>query len=51
MLAMDQEYDELDMAVRQFQQTTMRCRYSAIPVVPAPHGMTLRWWLRSNYAL
>jgi len=41
MLAMDQEYDELDIAIRQFQQTTMRCRYSAIPVVSAPHGMTL----------
>lgn len=41
MLAMDQEYDELDIAVRQFQQTTMRCRYSAVPVVSAPHGMTL----------
>ena len=41
MLAMDQEYDELDIAVRQFQQTTMRCRYSSIPVVSAPHGMTL----------
>ncbi len=41
MLAMDQEFDELDIAIRQFQQTTMRCRYSAIPVVSAPHGMTL----------
>ncbi|MFN8296304.1 MAG: 3-hydroxyacyl-CoA dehydrogenase/enoyl-CoA hydratase family protein [Chitinophagales bacterium] len=41
MYAMDQDYDELDMAVRMFQQTTMRCRYSAVPVVSAPHGMTL----------
>lgn len=41
MMAMDQEYDELDIAVRQFQKTTMRCRYSGIPVVAAPHGMTL----------
>lgn len=41
MLAMEQEFDELDIAVRQFQQTTMRCRYSGIPVVSAPHGMTL----------
>lgn len=41
MLAMDQEYDELDIAIRQFQQTTMRCRYSSVPVVSAPHGMTL----------
>ncbi|RYF91917.1 MAG: 3-hydroxyacyl-CoA dehydrogenase/enoyl-CoA hydratase family protein [Chitinophagaceae bacterium] len=41
MLAAEQEYDELDMAVRQFQNTTMRLRYSSIPVVVAPHGMTL----------
>ncbi|HQD12327.1 MAG TPA: 3-hydroxyacyl-CoA dehydrogenase/enoyl-CoA hydratase family protein [Chitinophagales bacterium] len=41
MLAMDQEYDELDIAIRQFQKTTMRCRYSGVPVVSAPHGMTL----------
>ena len=41
MLASDQEFDELDMAVRQFQKTTMRARYSSIPVVSAPHGMTL----------
>lgn len=41
MLASEQEYDELDMAIRQFQNTTMRARYSSIPVVAAPHGMTL----------
>jgi 3-hydroxyacyl-CoA dehydrogenase len=41
MLAMEQEYDELDFAIRSFQKTTMRCRYSSIPVVAAPHGMTL----------
>jgi len=41
MFAAEQEYDELDFAVRQFQQTTMRLRYSSIPVVVAPHGMTL----------
>ncbi len=41
MLAAEQEYDELDLAVRQFQQTTMRLRYSSVPVVVAPHGMTL----------
>ncbi len=41
MLAAEQEYDELDMAVRQFQNTTMRLRYSSVPVVVAPHGMTL----------
>jgi len=41
MFAAEQEYDELDFAVRQFQATTMRLRYSSIPVVVAPHGMTL----------
>lgn len=41
MLASEQEYDELDMAIRQFQRTTMRVRYSSIPVIAAPHGMTL----------
>ena len=41
MLAAEQEYDELDMAVRSFQATTMRMRYSSIPVVVAPHGLTL----------
>ena len=41
MLAAEQEYDELDMAIRMFQNTIMRIRYSAIPVVIAPHGLTL----------
>jgi 3-hydroxyacyl-CoA dehydrogenase len=41
MFAAEQEYDELDMAIRQFQATTMRLRYSSIPVVIAPHGLTL----------
>lgn len=41
MFAVDQEYDELDMAVRLFQQTMMRARYSSVPVVVAPHGLTL----------
>ncbi len=41
MLAIEQEYDELDMAIRMFQQTMMRARYSAIPVAVAPHGLAL----------
>ncbi|HEU5166834.1 MAG TPA: enoyl-CoA hydratase/isomerase family protein, partial [Chitinophagaceae bacterium] len=41
MLAIDQEYDELDMAIRMFQNTMMRARYSSIPVVIAPHGLAL----------
>ncbi|SHK91207.1 3-hydroxyacyl-CoA dehydrogenase [Chitinophaga jiangningensis] len=41
MMAAEQEYDELDMAVRLFQRSTMRLRYSSIPVVVAPHALTL----------
>lgn len=41
MLAIEQEYDELDMAIRLFQNTMMRARYSSIPVVTAPHGLAL----------
>ncbi len=41
MLAAEQEFDELDMAVRLFQRSTMRLRYSSVPVVVAPHTLTL----------
>lgn len=41
MMAVEQEYDELNMAIKLFQDTMMRVRYSGIPVVVAPHGMTL----------
>lgn len=41
MMAVEQEYDELDFAIRQFQNTMMRIRYSSIPVVVAPHNMAL----------
>ena len=41
MLAIEQEYDEIDLAVRTFQNTTMHIRYSSIPVVVAPHALTL----------
>jgi 3-hydroxyacyl-CoA dehydrogenase len=41
MLAAEQEYEELDMAVRMFQNTMMRVRYSAVPIVVAPHGLAL----------
>ena len=41
MLAIEQDYEEIDMAIRQFQQTMMRVRYSGIPVVLAPHGLAL----------
>ena len=41
MLAIEQEYDELDMAIRMFQNSMMRVRYSSIPVVIAPHALSL----------
>ncbi|MBT8238114.1 MAG: enoyl-CoA hydratase/isomerase family protein [Croceitalea sp.] len=41
MMAVEQEYDELNMAVKMFQDTMMRMRYSSIPTVAAPHGMCL----------
>lgn len=41
MQAIEKEWDELNFAVRHFQNTVMRLRYSSIPVVAAPHGLTL----------
>ncbi len=41
MMAVEQEYDELNGAIKYFQDTMMRMRYSAIPTVSAPHGMSL----------
>ena len=41
MMAVEQEYDELNMAIKYFQDTVMRLRYSSIPTVVAPQGMTL----------
>lgn len=41
MMAVEQDYDELNMAVRMFQNTSMRLRYSSIPVVVAPFQLTL----------
>jgi len=40
MMAAEQEYEELNMAIKYFQDTMMRMRYSAIPTIAAPHGMT-----------
>lgn len=41
MLAIEQEYDELNMAIKYFQDTMMRMRYSSVPTVAAPHTLTL----------
>lgn len=40
MMAVEQEYDELNFSIKYFQDTMMRVRYSSIPVIVAPHGMT-----------
>ena len=40
MMAVEQEYDELNAAIKYFQDTMMRMRYSSIPTVAAPHSMT-----------
>lgn len=41
MMAAEQDYDELNFAVKAFQDTMMRVRYSNIPVIAAPHNMAL----------
>ena len=40
MMAVEQEYEELNNAIKMFQNTVMRMRYSSIPTISAPHGMT-----------
>ncbi len=40
MMAVEQDYDELAMSVKYFQDTVMRLRYSAIPTLITPRGMT-----------
>ena len=41
MMAIEQEYEELNFAIKQFQDTMMRIRYSSCPVIVAPHNMAL----------
>jgi len=41
MYAIEQEYDEINMMIAHFQNTMMRVRYSSIPVIVAPHGLSL----------
>ncbi|MCY0876728.1 MAG: 3-hydroxyacyl-CoA dehydrogenase NAD-binding domain-containing protein [Firmicutes bacterium] len=41
MAAQDEDYDEVELAVRQFQRATMRVKYMRKPVVAAPYGLTL----------
>ncbi len=41
MLAQEGDWDELEMAVKLFQKSTMRLREAPFPVVVAPFGLTL----------
>lgn len=41
MMAAEQEYDELNFAIKAFQDTMMRVRYSSVPVIVAPHNLAL----------
>lgn len=41
MEAQDDNYFEVEMVVRQFQQAMMKIKYSQKPIVAAPFGMTL----------
>ncbi len=41
MFAIEQEWEEIDFAIRAFQNANMRVRYSSIPVIVAPHGLSL----------
>ena len=41
MAVQEEEWDEVDLAIRQFQNMTQAIKFSTKPVVVAPFGMTL----------
>jgi 3-hydroxyacyl-CoA dehydrogenase len=41
LAAQEEEWDELDLTIRQFQSANMGLRYADVPVVAAPFGLTL----------
>ena len=41
MMAVEQDFDEMNFAVKAFQDVMMRVRYCNVPVVVAPHNLTL----------
>ena len=41
MASAEQEYDEINLAIKFFQDSMMKLRYSNVPVIAAPHGLTL----------
>ncbi|MGI8638493.1 MAG: 3-hydroxyacyl-CoA dehydrogenase/enoyl-CoA hydratase family protein [Pyrinomonadaceae bacterium] len=41
LAAQEEDFDEIEIGVRQLQKAVMRLRYSSKPVVTAPYGLTL----------
>jgi 3-hydroxyacyl-CoA dehydrogenase len=41
LAAQEEEWDDIDLMISTFQKSVMRVRYSAVPVVTAPYGLTL----------
>jgi 3-hydroxyacyl-CoA dehydrogenase len=41
LTAQEEEWDDIDLMIRTFQNANMRLRYSAKPVVAAPYGLSL----------
>jgi 3-hydroxyacyl-CoA dehydrogenase len=41
LAAQEEEWDELELGIRQFQQANMALKYASAPVVAAPFGLTL----------
>ncbi len=41
LAAQEEEWDELDLTIRQFQGANMAIKYADVPVVAAPFGLTL----------
>jgi len=39
--AQEQNWEDIDLIIRQFQQTTMGLRYARVPVIAAPAGLAL----------
>jgi 3-hydroxyacyl-CoA dehydrogenase len=39
--AQEENWDDIDLIIRQFQQSTMALRYSKVPVIVAPAGLAL----------
>ena len=46
----DDDLDGLDRFLDHYQQTLIGMRYAPIPVVAAPSGLSMGWWLRGTPA-